>query len=109
MGDFALWRHPRLLPTGGYPKALTGFFLTPQTVQMNTRSIIVTHTLPDENPTDNPEATRIVTRGMMRNRAVELAVMNGRLPHEASKGDWEDAKRELVASPEPVSPQHAGA
>jgi hypothetical protein len=76
---------------------------------MNTRSIIVTHTLTDENPTDNIEETGIVTRGMMRSRAIELAVMNGRLPQEASKADWDDAKRELVASPEGTNPLHASA
>jgi len=76
---------------------------------MSNLSIIVTHTLTDENPTDNPEETGIVTRGMMRSRAVELAVMNGRSPQEASKADWEDAKRELVGGPERTHPRHASA
>lgn len=63
---------------------------------MNTLSIIVTHTIHDGSPTDNSEDPRIVTRGMARTRAVALAVMNGRSPHEVSKTDWEEAKRGLA-------------
>jgi hypothetical protein len=37
----------------------------------------------------------IVTRRMLRVRAVELAEIDGRQPHEASKIDWEQAKREF--------------
>lgn len=59
---------------------------------MDPHNIIVTHTVGD-NPPVNPGEN--VTRGMMRERAVELAVMNGRPAHEASKSDWEAAKREL--------------
>jgi hypothetical protein len=67
---------------------------------MDTFSIIVTHTLNDGSCTDLPEKTGSMTRGMMRNRAVSLAVMNGRSPQETSKADWEAAKRELVSKPE---------
>jgi len=74
---------------------------------MNSLSIVVTHTVSDENPTDNPEEAGIVTRGMMRNRAIELAVMNGRSPQEATKADWEDAKRELVGNPQRMNSRHA--
>lgn len=42
-----------------------------------------------------------VTRGMVRERAAELAVINGRLPHEASKTDWDEAKRELIGGTTP--------
>jgi hypothetical protein len=35
---------------------------------------------------------------MLRQRAVELAVINGRPAHEASKSDWESAKRELTGT-----------
>ena len=66
---------------------------------MNTLSIIVTHTLNDGSLTDNPEETGIVSRGMTRNRAVALAIMNGRPPHEVLKSDWEEAKRELTEKP----------
>ncbi len=44
---------------------------------------------------ETADAANCVTRGMMRERAVELAVMHGRLPHEATKSDWESAKRDL--------------
>ena len=66
---------------------------------MNALSIIVTHTVNDGSLTDIPEESRIVTRGMARNRAVALAVMNGRPPHEVSKADWEEAKRGLTGKP----------
>jgi len=36
-----------------------------------------------------------VTRGMVRQRAAELAAINGREPHEVSKSDWDEAQREL--------------
>ncbi len=36
-----------------------------------------------------------VTRGMVRQRAAELAAINGREPHEVSKSDWDEARREL--------------
>ncbi len=37
-----------------------------------------------------------VTRGMIRERAVELALNEGRLAHEASQSDWEQAMQELT-------------
>lgn len=37
-----------------------------------------------------------VTRGMIRERAIELAVINGRLAHEVSKLDLDEARRELT-------------
>jgi len=37
-----------------------------------------------------------VTRGMVRERAAELAVINGRQAHEATRTDWDDATRELT-------------
>lgn len=36
---------------------------------------------------------------MVRERAVELAVINGRPFQEVSKSDWEQAKRELTGEP----------
>jgi len=41
-----------------------------------------------------------VTRKMVRERAVELAVINGRSAQETSKSDWEQAKRELSGEPD---------
>ncbi|MDB4793694.1 hypothetical protein OAG63_01530 [Methylacidiphilales bacterium] len=37
-----------------------------------------------------------VTNKMVRERAVELAVIDGRTAQEISKSDWEQAKRELT-------------
>ncbi len=36
-----------------------------------------------------------VTRRMIRERAVELALVNGRSEQDTSKADWEQAKQEL--------------
>ena len=57
---------------------------------MGSFNIIISHTVEEEPlvKTDN------VTRGMIRQRAVELAVMNGRPAQETSKSDWEAAKLE---------------
>ena len=38
----------------------------------------------------------IATRKMVRERAVELAVINGHAAQEVSKSDWEQAKREMT-------------
>lgn len=40
-----------------------------------------------------------VTRRQLRERAVELAAHEGRAPQDASKADWEQAKRELLCDP----------
>ena len=47
--------------------------------------------------TENSAGLGTVTRKMVRERAVELAVINGRSAQEMSKSDWEQAKRELTA------------
>jgi hypothetical protein len=46
--------------------------------------------------TGNSAGIGTVTRKMVRERAFELAVINGRSAETASKSDWEQAKRELV-------------
>src|SRR5271165_4175527 len=46
--------------------------------------------------TENSAGLGTVTRKMVRERAMELAAINGRAPQEASKSDWEQAKRELT-------------
>jgi hypothetical protein len=46
--------------------------------------------------TENSAGIGPVTGGMVRERAVELAVINGRSAQEISKSDWEQAKRELT-------------
>ena len=47
-----------------------------------------------------------VTRKMVRERAVELAVINGRTAQDVSKSDWEQAKRELTGGSD-MDPQDA--
>lgn len=46
--------------------------------------------------TENSAGIGTVTRKMVRERAVELAEMDGRPAASASKSDWEQAKRELI-------------
>ncbi len=49
---------------------------------------------------ENSAGIGTVTRKMVRERAVELAVINGRSAQEVSKTDWEQAKRELTGEPD---------
>ena len=37
-----------------------------------------------------------VTRAMVRARAIELALINGRTAHQVSEPDWDQARRELA-------------
>ena len=46
--------------------------------------------------TENSAGLGTVTRKMVRERAVELAAINGRSAQEMSKSDREQAKRELT-------------
>jgi len=41
-----------------------------------------------------------VTRKMVRDRAIELAAINGHPAHDVSKSDWDQAKRELTGEPD---------
>lgn len=50
--------------------------------------------------TENSAGIGTVTREMVRERAVELALINGRTALEVSKSDWEQAKRELTGEPD---------
>ena len=50
--------------------------------------------------TENSAGLGTVTRKMVRERAVELAAINGRSTQEVSKSDWEQAKRELTGEPD---------
>ena len=56
--------------------------------------------------TENSAGLGTVTRKMVRERAVELAIINGRPAQDASKSDWEQAKRELTGEPD-ADPQEA--
>lgn len=44
----------------------------------------------------NSTGVGTVTHKMVRERAVELAIIDGRSAQEVSKSDWEQAKRELT-------------
>lgn len=46
--------------------------------------------------TENCLGVGSVTRGMVRERAIELAAINGHSLQDVSKSDWEQAKRELM-------------
>ena len=50
--------------------------------------------------TENSAGIGSVTRAMVRERAVELAVINGHAAPDVMKSDWEQAKRELVGEPD---------
>ncbi len=50
--------------------------------------------------TENSAGLGTVTRKLARERAVELALINGRTAQTVSKSDWEQAKRELTGGPE---------
>lgn len=50
--------------------------------------------------TENSAGIGTVSRGMVRERAAELAVINGRTSQETSKADWDQAKRELSGGPD---------
>ena len=50
--------------------------------------------------TENSAGIGTVTRKMVRERAVELAVINGRSAQNVSKSDWEQAKLELTDEPD---------
>jgi len=56
--------------------------------------------------TENSAGLGTVTRKLVRERAVELAVINGRSASDVSKSDWEQAKRELTGGPD-IDPKTA--
>ena len=65
-----------------------------------------TNTLKEVALIENATGLGTVTRKMVRERAVELAVINGRSPEEVSKSDWDQARRELTGEPD-TDPQAA--
>jgi hypothetical protein len=50
--------------------------------------------------TNNSQGIGTITRKMVRERAVELAVIDGRSAPEVSKSDWDQAKLELTGKPD---------
>jgi hypothetical protein len=57
--------------------------------------------------TENSAGIGTVTRAMVRARAIELTVINGRCAQEASKSDREQAQRELRGEPDTDPKQEA--
>ncbi|MGA9578256.1 MAG: hypothetical protein WBV90_11610, partial [Terrimicrobiaceae bacterium] len=60
----------------------------------------MTNPLKEGALTENSAGIGTVTRGMVRERAVELALINGRTALEVSQSDWEQARRELTGEPD---------
>ena len=56
--------------------------------------------------TENSAGIGTVSRKIVRQRAVELAVINGRSAQDVSKSDWDLAKRELMGEPD-IDPRDA--
>jgi len=56
--------------------------------------------------TVNSAGIGTVTRKMVRERALELAIINGRSASEVSKSDWDQARRELTGGSE-IDPNEA--
>jgi hypothetical protein len=46
-----------------------------------------------------------ISRRLMRERAVEVAISHGRLAQDVAKSDWEQAKRDLAIEPERSGPE----
>jgi hypothetical protein len=59
-----------------------------------------TNPLKDGALTENSAGIGTVTRDMVRRRAIELAVINGRSPQAVSEADLEQARRELTGQPD---------
>jgi len=66
----------------------------------------------DPNPlkqgvlTEYSTAIGTVARKLVREHAVELAMINGRSMQEVRKSDWQQAKRELTGGPD-LAPKKA--
>jgi len=66
----------------------------------------------DHSPTHSTSSANsfsivTVTRRVVRERAVILAVIVGRPAQAVSKSDWDQAKQELLGRPAPVTRQKA--
>jgi hypothetical protein len=59
-----------------------------------------THLLMESVSTANPTFDCKVSRKKLRERAVQLAALDGRAPQDAGKADWEMAKIDLIGEPE---------
>ena len=50
--------------------------------------------------TENSVGIGTVTRKIVKDRAIELAILDNRTAQEVSGSDWQQAKRELTGAPE---------
>ena len=65
-----------------------------------------TNPLKDGAVSEHSAGLGTVTRAMVRERAVELALINGRSAQDVAKSDWEQAKLELTGDA-PADPKGA--
>jgi len=63
----------------------------------------------EARPAINPTGLGKVTRKIVRERALELALSHGRTAQEVSKADWEQAKRDLMVDAETEPKETASA
>jgi hypothetical protein len=56
--------------------------------------------------TDKSAGIGTVTREMVQERAIEIAIIDGRSRHNVLESDWEQARRELTGGPE-IDPAEA--
>ncbi len=66
-----------------------------------------TNPLKDGVLTENSAGVGTVTRQMVKERAIELALINGRSAQDVSKSDWEQAKLELTGKPDADAKEEA--
>lgn len=59
-----------------------------------------TNPLKQGSITDDFAGIGTVTHHMVRQRAGELAIINGRTAQDANENDWDQAKRELTGNPD---------
>ncbi len=59
-----------------------------------------TNPLKDGVLTENSVGIGTITPEMVRERAIELAIANGRSAKEVSRSDWDQAKQELTGKPD---------
>jgi len=50
--------------------------------------------------TENSVGIGTVTHKMVKDRAIELAILDNRTAQEMSRSDWQQAKRELIGAPD---------
>jgi hypothetical protein len=65
----------------------------------NNHGPVNTYLLTEAALAPNPTNSGKVSRKRLRERAVELAGIDGRAPEDAGKSDWEQAKYELIGEP----------